>query len=1047
MQDQRLDAVAAEYKALSGQFNVEEATGIVECFVAAIGNKDSVGDVVLPGAFDLSLKRRKPRVVWGHNWNEPIGKVLDIYEVGTNDPRLPAKMRSGGVGGLYARVQFNLKSEKGKEAFTNVAFFGHEQEWSIGYKTINASFDPANNANLLKEVELYEVSPVLHGANQLTATISIKSDQQSQDNDEEASEDYIEAKGGPCWDGYMMVGMKKGKNGKMVPNCVPMSSDKSSLRDPDGGLTAAGRAHFKRTEGANLKPGVKGAADTPQKMRRKGSFLTRFFTNPSGPMKDSKGRPTRLALSARAWGEPVPQNASDASALAAKGRRLLERYENSKKKSDESFEFKNHIADVYAASISLARPEDYEKVKLSEAVSKHFGGPSRILYADPNMMVVEIRKDGVDDMLRIPYHNENGQYMFGPSQRVRQETVFIPVDSDGALNVFKKPTERSQDAGHGDCGCDSCGKPMPSWLGFKKSHPGKHLFIKSSDDIALFEAINELSLDNEFDVELLEDGIAIKNIDGVDESIYEEILTIADDLEEKGIGRAIGRGARGLDRFDPDALDGDGDRRVQEGTPFERFGVNKPRMMPATPEKIPTPEKVPEPVPQRTPAPARPRVPGVPTPSRPAPARPTVPVGRGAGLVGSISAREIYEQRMAGASLADMAKKLKTTRENVRKIEQKWMRNTRKRKALAEDIARRLANFDARDAEGFDYDARSSMWLAEDLMRMQVKFTPDFRWIDAMQQVWQAAAKHDQNQRRNTADAMREVVNTFYDAFIERGKGALDPSYEYQGPVPKSVRTARMRRQLPINRSDEKFKQLKGSENNSSEMETKRDFSPKKRQAMAKRGLALPDGSYPILSVADLENAVQAYGRAKDKPRAKRHIIKRAKDLGAESTLPESWRMGAKADVIPLAKTQNLLMENGVMSRLYSNGLQIMIPTESIFQAKSMIDVISEEFGFSSRATDDGIRIFQASTINDETINEIVSVAVKASGTRMNIPMRGRSVQQNKPSMGYPKNGAETGVAMKYNCMVSGEKRMSPCAGCSNPQGCLSKNMHFKENE
>jgi hypothetical protein len=107
---------------------------------------------------------------------------------------------------------------------------------------------------------------------------------------------------------------------------------KASLRDPKGGLTAAGRKYFKRTEGANLKPGVKGRADTPEKMRRKGSFLTRFFTNPSGPMKDEKGRPTRLALSASAWGEPVPQNAEDAAALAAKGRRMLERYQNTKKK-------------------------------------------------------------------------------------------------------------------------------------------------------------------------------------------------------------------------------------------------------------------------------------------------------------------------------------------------------------------------------------------------------------------------------------------------------------------------------------------------------------------------------------------------------------------------------------------------------------------------------------------------------------------------------------------------------------------------------------------
>lgn len=166
-----------QYKASSGQVNLDQAQGIVECFVAGIGNKDSVGDVCATGAFTKSLMRRKPRVVWGHNWNDPIGKVLEIYEVPASDPRLPAKMRMAGIGGLYAKVQFNLSSEKGKEAFANVAFFGEEQEWSIGYKTLRAQFDPNTQANILYEVELYEVSPVLHGANQLTGTISVKSDE------------------------------------------------------------------------------------------------------------------------------------------------------------------------------------------------------------------------------------------------------------------------------------------------------------------------------------------------------------------------------------------------------------------------------------------------------------------------------------------------------------------------------------------------------------------------------------------------------------------------------------------------------------------------------------------------------------------------------------------------------------------------------------------------------------------------------------------------------------------------------------------------------
>lgn len=108
---------------------------------------------------------------------------------------------------------------------------------------------------------------------------------------------------------------------------------KPVTKDPKGGLTAAGRAEFKKKEGANLKPGVKGPADTPEKMRRKGSFLRRHFANPRGPMTDGNGKPTRLALSAHAWGEPVPKTMAAARKLADKGTRLLERYEKTKAKT------------------------------------------------------------------------------------------------------------------------------------------------------------------------------------------------------------------------------------------------------------------------------------------------------------------------------------------------------------------------------------------------------------------------------------------------------------------------------------------------------------------------------------------------------------------------------------------------------------------------------------------------------------------------------------------------------------------------------------------
>jgi hypothetical protein len=102
------------------------------------------------------------------------------------------------------------------------------------------------------------------------------------------------------------------------------------LKDPEGGLTAAGRAHFAKTAGARLKPGVKGRADTPEKMKRKGSFLRRHYGKKSrSPLKDDAGEPTRYALQATAWGEPVPKTRADVARLAKKGMQLLEKYRKS----------------------------------------------------------------------------------------------------------------------------------------------------------------------------------------------------------------------------------------------------------------------------------------------------------------------------------------------------------------------------------------------------------------------------------------------------------------------------------------------------------------------------------------------------------------------------------------------------------------------------------------------------------------------------------------------------------------------------------------------
>jgi|TARA_B100000989_G_scaffold116178_1_gene85512 hypothetical protein len=93
---------------------------------------------------------------------------------------------------------------------------------------------------------------------------------------------------------------------------------KKEHKNPSGGLSAKGRAYFKKKEGLNLKPPVK-SGDNP----RRASFLARMG-NAKGPeYKD--GKPTRLLLSLRKWG------ASSKSDAKRKAKAISERNKKKKK--------------------------------------------------------------------------------------------------------------------------------------------------------------------------------------------------------------------------------------------------------------------------------------------------------------------------------------------------------------------------------------------------------------------------------------------------------------------------------------------------------------------------------------------------------------------------------------------------------------------------------------------------------------------------------------------------------------------------------------------
>lgn len=85
---------------------------------------------------------------------------------------------------------------------------------------------------------------------------------------------------------------------------------KAKYKNPKGGLSAAGRRYYKRTEGANLKPGVKNYSKASEADKKRWVRWALRFAGRSTipPLRKPNGEPTRFALMFTAWGEPVPSS-------------------------------------------------------------------------------------------------------------------------------------------------------------------------------------------------------------------------------------------------------------------------------------------------------------------------------------------------------------------------------------------------------------------------------------------------------------------------------------------------------------------------------------------------------------------------------------------------------------------------------------------------------------------------------------------------------------------------------------------------------------------
>ncbi|MFF1600819.1 NUDIX domain-containing protein [Streptomyces mirabilis] len=142
------------------------------------GVVDEVEDLILPGAFTRTLASRPVKSVWHHGWKDPVGVVLECEEWMPGDARFksipdwPAE-----AGALVATVLYNLRTQQGRDAYEQVKqWHEHKQAaFSIGFRVPEWGATMRNKTRIIHDMDLFEVSPVLHGAHPMTRSLEVKS--------------------------------------------------------------------------------------------------------------------------------------------------------------------------------------------------------------------------------------------------------------------------------------------------------------------------------------------------------------------------------------------------------------------------------------------------------------------------------------------------------------------------------------------------------------------------------------------------------------------------------------------------------------------------------------------------------------------------------------------------------------------------------------------------------------------------------------------------------------------------------------------------------
>ncbi len=145
--------------------DVDSKQGIVIFYTSAFNNKDSDGDIIRKGAFAKSLNEGFKRFRHLKDHRIPVGLPIE-KETFEDDYglRVASKLFKGIQDADELLIQY--------ETFADM---GNAMEHSFGYETIQEDFSKEDNANILKELKLWEFTTMTTwGANENAVQVGLK---------------------------------------------------------------------------------------------------------------------------------------------------------------------------------------------------------------------------------------------------------------------------------------------------------------------------------------------------------------------------------------------------------------------------------------------------------------------------------------------------------------------------------------------------------------------------------------------------------------------------------------------------------------------------------------------------------------------------------------------------------------------------------------------------------------------------------------------------------------------------------------------------------